>query len=479
MNSQQGNGDVRKRIGNGVDKDDRIKNDINTVENKNTKGNTKTIGLVFVSLLLDLLAFTMILPLLPSLLDYYNREEGKGNSLYASLLRAVQGFQKFTGAPDQFASVLFGGALGSMYSFLQFLTSPIVGSLSDAYGRKPMLLICLAGITLSHALWSCASTFSIFVLARFIGGLSKANVSLSMAVVTDASNEKTRARGMALVGLAFSIGFIVGPVTGAWFALNSDLSSGAWGERPALYALSLSLANIILVLFFIPETLTKDKRAPLSFSLSKSVDFVSPWHLLRFTAVKNLSRHQSEVLSKLGLIYFLYLFIYSGLEFTLTFLTHHTFQYTAMQQGKMFLVMGLIMAVLQGGAARRLGARGAEVAARGALALTPASFLSVAFAALPHPPLFAPIYWLWLGLVLFALSTAFAVSCMTSMAAGKAPSEARGAVLGTLRSLGALARAAGPLLASSVYWCSGAMITYTIGSVILIIPAVMLIRLKT
>uniref|UniRef100_A0A2A4IZ64 Major facilitator superfamily (MFS) profile domain-containing protein n=1 Tax=Heliothis virescens TaxID=7102 RepID=A0A2A4IZ64_HELVI len=300
-----------------------------------------------------------------------------------------------------------------------------------------------------------------------------------MAVVTDASNEKTRAKGMALVGLAFSIGFIVGPVTGAWFAKNSDPSSGGWGERPALYALILSLANILLVLLFIPETLTKDKRAPLSFTLSKSVDFVSPWHLLRFTAVKNLSRHQSTVLSKLGLIYFLYLFIYSGLEFTLTFLTHHTFHYTAMQQGKMFLVMGLIMAVLQGGAARRLGARGAEVAARGALALTPASFLSVAFAAMSHPPLLAPIYWLWIGLVLFALSTAFAVSCMTSMAAGKAPEEGRGAVLGTLRSLGALARAAGPLLASSVYWCSGAMITYTIGSLILIIPAVMLIRLKT
>lgn len=85
----------------------------------------------------------MILPLLPSLLDYYDKQEGHGTSLYASLLGAVQSFQKLTGAPEKFSSVLFGGALGSMYSFLQFLTSPIVGSLSDAYGRKPMLLICL------------------------------------------------------------------------------------------------------------------------------------------------------------------------------------------------------------------------------------------------------------------------------------------------------------------------------------------------
>lgn len=82
------------------------------------------------------------------------------------------------------------------------------------------------------------------------------------------------------------------------------------------------------------------KRAPLSFSLSKVVDFVSPWHLLKFTAVKDLTKTQNKFLSKLGLIYFLYLFIYSGLEFTITFLTHHTFKYTAMQQGKMFLVIG-------------------------------------------------------------------------------------------------------------------------------------------
>ncbi|RVE42128.1 hypothetical protein evm_013240 [Chilo suppressalis] len=336
-----------------------------------------------------------------------------------------------------------------MYSFLQFLTSPIIGSLSDAYGRKPLLLFCLIGIAISHALWSYASTFSLFVLARFIGGLSKANVSLSMAIVTDASSEKTRAKGMALIGLAFSVGFIVGPLAGAWFAKSSEISSGAWGEKPAYCALTLALANIFVVLLCIPETLPKEKRAPLSLTLSKSVDYVSPWHLLRFTAVKKLSSHQNKVLNKLGLIYFLYLFIYSGLEFTITFLTHHTFGYTAMQQGKMFLVIGLIMAVLQGGAARRLGTVGAEKAARAALALTPPSFLCVALAALTHSTIVTPNTWLWVGLVLFAVSTAFAVSCMTSMAAGQAPEEARGAVLGSLRSLGALARGIGPMIAAS------------------------------
>lgn len=92
--------------------------------------------------------------------------------------------------------------------------------------------------------------------------------------------------------------------------------------------------------FFERHLFFQEKRAPLSFTLSKTVDYVSPWHLLKFTAVKNLSQHQNKVLNKLGLIYFFYLFLYSGLEFTITFLTHHTFEYTAMQQGKMFLVIG-------------------------------------------------------------------------------------------------------------------------------------------
>ncbi|XP_028026986.1 major facilitator superfamily domain-containing protein 10 [Bombyx mandarina] len=476
MLRHEGNAIVRERKGpTELPNEDRKK----IYKNEDTRTDAKTITFVFLSLLLDLFAFTMILPLLPSLMDYYSREENQENSLYSTLLQAVRSFQKLTGAPDRFVSVLFGGALGSMYSFLQFLTSPIVGSLSDAYGRKPMLLICLTGIAASHALWSLAETFLIFVVARFIGGLSKANVSLCMAIVTDASTEKTRARGMALVGLAFSVAFIVGPLCGAWFAKTSDITNGPWGERPALYALFLSIANIALVAFCLPETLAKEKRAPVSFTLYKTVDFVSPWHLLNFTAVENLSHYQKKVLSKLGLIYFLYLFVYSGLEFTITFLTHHNFKYTAMQQGKMFLVIGLIMAVLQGGAARRLGTKSAEVAARVSVALTPFAFLCIALAALSNPPFLAPLIWLWTGLVLYALSTAFAVSCMTSIGANRAPGAARGAVLGTLRSLGALARAAGPLLTSSVYWYSGAAITYAIGSLILIIPTVMLFRLKT
>lgn len=118
-----------------------------TKPDADSKSQTKThptVYIVFISLLLDLLAFTMILPLLPSLLEYYRLNDKAG--LYHSLSNSVKFFQQLVGAPDKYNSVLFGGILGSMFSFLQFIVSPIVGGLSDCYGRKPVIMLCLVSV---------------------------------------------------------------------------------------------------------------------------------------------------------------------------------------------------------------------------------------------------------------------------------------------------------------------------------------------
>lgn len=117
----------------------------------------KSVYIVFISLLLDLLAFTMILPLFPSLLEHYRVNDNWG--LYSWLSNRIHYFQELVGAPEKFNSVIFGGFLGSMYSFLQFIASPIVGGISDVVGRKPMMLICMVStfnINLSictHPIW--------------------------------------------------------------------------------------------------------------------------------------------------------------------------------------------------------------------------------------------------------------------------------------------------------------------------------------
>lgn len=358
-----------------------------------TKTNA-TVYIVFFSLLLDLLAFTMILPLMPALLEHYRVNDKFG--LYTSLSNSVRYFRELVGAPERYTSVLFGGFLGSMFSFLQFIVSPIAGGLSDYYGRKPVLLVSLFGIMSSYGLWAISKNFGLFVLARFIGGLSKGNISLSMAIITDVSNKHNRGKGMALVGIAFSLGFILGPMIGAIFSRFSDKTSDHWFVFPALFAMCLAGMDILFCVFCLKETLPLDKRAKTVInSLSQALEHISIKSLFRFDAVKNISKPDLESLKQLGFIYFVYLFLYSGLEFTVTFLMFHKFGFSSIDQAKMFLTTGVIMATLQGGVVRRIKMENMKQSAVLGLALIVPSFVIVGLS--------RNVFWLYIGMSLFAI----------------------------------------------------------------------------
>ncbi|XP_018565649.1 major facilitator superfamily domain-containing protein 10 [Anoplophora glabripennis] len=424
-----------------------------------------TVYIVFVSLLLDLLAFTMILPLLPSLLEHYRINDSTG--LYTWLSHKINYFQQFVGAPERFSTVLFGGFLGSMFSFLQFVAAPIFGGISDVIGRKKVMIACLIGISLSYILWALSTNLVIFILARFFGGISKGNVSLSMAIITDVSSMKTRGKGMALVGIAFSLGFIIGPLIGAIFAVWAKQKSGEWFVVPALFAFLLSIADLIFFTIFFKESLPKEKRSKSVMKTLKNAKvLINVIDLFRFTAVASVKDANLKKLRKIGLIYFVYLFIYSGLEFTLTFLTHHVFNYTSMQQGWMFFVLGLTMALMQGTYVRRVPQNKIKKTAVNGLWLIVPTFILVGIA--------KGQIMLYLGLFLYAISTAMVVPCITTMASEYGNDQEKGTVMGIFRSLGALARALGPIFASIAFWSVGSTVTYLTGAVFLLWPALAL-----
>jgi len=308
------------------------------------------VWVMFVSLILDLMGFTVILPLMPKLLDHYHAQ---GSTSIGAIQNIIQTLQERFNIPDRFTSVLIGGVIGSLFSILQFLTAPLAGSLSDRYGRKPALLFSMVGIAASYALWALADSFALFVLARAIGGVSKANVSLATAVMADVTDVSTRTKAMAMVGIAFSIGFIVGPMTGAAFTLWGLNRTGNWWLWPAMFALTLSLVNIGFIAVFLKESLPQNKRAK-SIQLSQVWNLVNPVSLFNFKTADGIEKKDLEKLKVLGRVYFYFLFFYSGLEFTLTFLTHLRFDFDAGQQGKMLLFVGLVMAFLQGGLVRRV-----------------------------------------------------------------------------------------------------------------------------
>ncbi|XP_038560240.1 major facilitator superfamily domain-containing protein 10 [Micropterus salmoides] len=428
---------------------------------------SKVINIVFITLLLDLLGFTLILPLLPSILDHYAQT---GDVVYQSLQSVVDWFREVVGIPmeKKYNSVLFGGLIGSLFSLLQFLSSPITGALSDHHGRRPLLILTTLGLMSSYAVWAVSRSFSMFLLFRVIGGICKGNVSLCTAIVADLPCPKARNRGMAMIGIAFSLGFTIGPLMGAYFAVSAR-AGDVFYQTPALLALAFSVADLLFIWLMLPETLPKDVKASSS-GFGDSGDLLNPVSLFHFSAVTRAkdppSNKRMKNLQLLGLVYFCYLFLFSGLEFTLSFLTHQRFHFTSMQQGKMFFFIGVVMALIQGGYARRIKPGHHIKAVRMAIiALIPAFILI---------GLSWNMIMLYVGLALYSFAAAIVVPCLSTLVSDHGSINQKGTVMGILRSLGALARALGPVVSSSVYWIAGAQICFLLMSASFIIPLALL-----
>lgn len=429
---------------------------------------SKVIRSVFIVLLLDLLGFTLILPLLPAILDHYAHT---GDGVYHTLQSAVDFFREAVGIPleKKYNSVLFGGLIGSLFSLLQFLASPVTGALSDQHGRRPLLILTTLGLMSSYAVWAVSRSFSMFLLFRVIAGICKGNVSLCTAIVADLPCPKARNRGMAVIGIAFSLGFTVGPLLGAYFAISSKVAESVFYQTPALLALAFSAADLLFIWLALPETLTVDTKAKSS-GFGDSGDLLNPLSLFKFSAVTRVkdppTKERMQKLRVLGLVYFSYLFLFSGLEFTLSFLTHQRFHFTSMQQGKMFFFIGVIMALIQGGYARRIKLGHHISAVRMAiLALIPA-FIIIGLS--------WNITTLYIGLVLYSFAAAIVVPCLSTLVSDHGTANQKGTVMGILRSLGALARALGPVVCSSVYWIAGAQTCFLVTSVTFIVPLALL-----
>jgi len=460
------------RSGRKIDTNENEKLDEKVADDDNSKDKPvkdKTTLVIFLGLLIDLLAFTLILPLFPALISHYREKDDSG--LFKMLEDKVDVFRIMVGAPSQFNTVLFGGFLGSLFSFLQFLASPVIGGLSDRFGRKPLMIATTIGISVSYLLWVFSSNFAIFVLARIIGGISKGNVSLSTAIVTDVSTPATRGKGMALIGVAFSLGFLFGPMIGAAFSMWGKTQAGEWYMYPAVFALILSIVDVAYLAVFLKESLPPSRRnSSTSATLSQACNYLQPLQLFRFASLTNLERKQHKDLQQIGLAYFIYLFLYSGMEFTLTFLTHIRFDFTPMQQGRMFLFVGIVMAVLQGGFVRRIPQGKERKAAMGGLLLIVPSFAIVGSC--------QTIPQLYLGLGLYAISTAFVVPCLTTLVSQYGEHHQKGIVTGVFRSLGALGRAVGPIFGSFLYWSLGPELSYALGGLGLLVPYFILRSIK-
>ena len=420
-----------------------------------------TLYIVFLTVFIDVVGFSIIFPLFPAMLDYYLELDGK-ESLIGSL---VAWLGQFAGADKNAVATLFGGMLGSLYGFLQFVFAPIWGAYSDRHGRRPTLIFTLAGIVLANLIWVFAGSFALLVAGRALGGIMAGNISTASAVAADITTGKNRASGMIVIGVALGLGFILGPAIGGfaygWQLVESGKAVAGLAlhpfSGPAIIALAIAGVNWLLVIFLLSESLPPEKRGQHSAKRG-------------FNPFAQLKRINLPGVARTNLMYFAYWSAFSSVEFTITFFATETFGFKPVDIAWMFVFIGVSLIFFQGGVARQLIKRAGErrTALFGVCSTLP-GFLIIGNA--------TSVPMLYGGLLLMTAGSGMTMPSLNSLVSRYTPADRQGLSLGVFRSLGSLSRATGPIIGGLLYWKFDSSMPYWVGAAFLVVPFFMALNL--
>ncbi|KAH8882687.1 MFS general substrate transporter [Thozetella sp. PMI_491] len=427
----------------------------------------RVLKVIFVSLLLDLISFTFILPLFPQLLEFYRSIEADAatgsepnNTLLASVLGYLNAYKTAFAKPidSRYDIVLLGGALGSLFSLLQAVASPVIGHLSDRYGRRTALLASMVGNILSVLLWVMAVDFRTFLASRIVGGLSEGNVQLATAIATDISEESNRGSTMALIGACFSIAFTFGPALGAWLSSIGTVAANPFATAASV-SLGLIVTETVYLYFSLPETLPA-----LTNGEAKSAEKKQGTAKVEAPRVQRTNSH-----FLLNFVHFSFLLFFSGMEFSLPFMTYDLFQYSSARNGRLLGYIGLVASLLQGGVVRRLPPL-----------LSVRIGVVACFLAFVLLGRISSVSALYIAATCLATTSATVVTGLNALSSFEAGEGERGGKLGILRSWGQIGRGVGPILFTSVYWWAGRGVAYGVGAAgIAGVSSIVLFGLKT
>lgn len=422
-----------------------------------------SLGVIFLTLYIDLIGFSVFFPLGPELLKYYIAHESAGG-LFAAVFGQLQNLAVATHAPAMALAALFGGLLGSVYSLMQFVFSPVWGARSDRVGRRPVLLITIAGNAASFLVLFFSSSFTLFLLSRIASGIMGGNLAVAIAAVSDVTTRENRAKGMGMVGAAFGLGFLTGPIVGGLTANVSLLDRwpglARWGVHPfsvpAAIAFGLCLVNLLWINARFTETLPPEKRGGGAARERNPV-----------RAVFGLA---DRTLRRTNLVGFLLTFCFSFFETTISFFTADQLGYSPRQLVMVFVHLGVVSILTQGFLVRRaVPAIGEKRTALAGIALLAASFVALGLSiGLARS---APL--MFLTLTFCAIGSGFANVGISSLVSLYASPEEQGRVMGIFRSLGFLARAASPVVAGLLFFQAGGTATFVVGGLGLLIPLIL------
>lgn len=355
---------------------------------------TKPLILIFITVFIDLIGFGIVLPSLP----YY-----------------VEG-EAFRATPFDI------GVLFASYSLMQFIFSPVLGSLSDRIGRRPILFLSMLGAGIGYLFIGFAFALWMVFAGRIISGITGGSISTAQAYIADVTTIENRAKGMGLFGATFGLGFIFGPAIGG-------ILSRYGIQVPFLFAAVLSFANAVLLYFILPETV---KKGAFDENKARKNRFVELFESL-----------QDARFGTLTAIYFFLVTAFSIMTYAFVLYTMNRFGYNAEQNGYIFAFIGSLAVIFQGGLFGRLVKRFGEnpLMIIGCLMMTASLFIT---------PYIGPdsggLFGLLCNVALLAIGNSMAAPAITSLGSKVAGENEQGKALGVMQSGASLARAIGPLV---------------------------------
>lgn len=382
------------------------------------------VGFVFVTIVLDTLALGIVVPVLPILVRDF---------LAGDTARAAWTY----------------GAIAASWAFLQFLASPLLGALSDRFGRRPVLLLSNLGLGLDYLLMALAPTLGWLVVARLLSGVTASSMSTAGAYIADVTPPERRAAAFGMIGAAFSIGFVLGPALGG-------LAGGIDPRLPFWIAAGLSLANALYGVVILPESLPPDRRAAFALARANPLGSIA---LLR----------PDRVARQLAVVHFLSQLAHQALSGIFVLYGAHRYGWTPVQTGLALAFVGVCTAIAQGALVRpavaRLGERRVLLAGLlcGAVSL-------LIFGLAPGTFGFA------LGIPLLGLWS-MANAALSSLLSHRIDAGSQGRLQGALLSLTRLSGLVGPALFAGIFGLSAD--TALIGLAWLLAAAVLAIAALT
>jgi MFS transporter, DHA1 family, tetracycline resistance protein len=362
------------------------------------------VAFIFVTVLLDMLAIGLILPILPKLVA------------------------SFVDNDTASAAEIFG-LFGTVWAVMQFFFSPILGGLSDRFGRRPVVLLSNFGLALDYVLMALAPSLSWLFIGRVISGITSASISTAFAYIADVTPAEQRAAVFGKIGVAFGAGFILGPALGG-------LLGGMDPRLPFWVAAGLSFANTLYGLLILPESLPPDRRSPFRW---KNANPVGALHLLR----------SDRVLTGLSVVNFIAQLAHVVLPSTFVLYATYRYGWNATTVGLTLAMVGICAMAVQGAAigpiVKRFGERRALLLGLGCGAV---GFLI--FGAAPSGPLF------WLGIPIMALWGVAGAATQALMTRLVAPDQ-QGQLQGATNSVQSVSQLLGPFLFTLTFaWFIGA-----------------------